>query len=632
MPLPLLPILARAAGALGKSGVGRAVGSFAKDTAKGGFKGAAGKAIAANPKHAKLLKAGAFATGALTESMKKLNSSLNQFMQVNERLAVVNSNFSKESSRNAASLKGAEQGYGLAAKAMTEFRILGFKDANKGMIDLATRMKISGQNTGKMMKSFQGLLGKGGVNEKNLGGLAETITQTSLKYGVTTDGLIGALDNLSSSLLDSNLTGGTAAIAAATAKMVGLVGDANADSVKNFMRLVSSSKKEDIDVTSRLGIEGFGDDLAKGIVPSITQIKDALSKASNATRSMIGKQGADGQRRTIDALREVMGETGPLAVSLQNAIGANQPKAEGIIDNIKNTFEHLKVTFLAPFQMALAEMGPSFKSMTKGLFMMGGSVLNFVGAFSPLLIVVMDIVGGVARIFAAIIQAFSMIVDAIFAVLHPVSTAWNWVVGREKEDAPSMGMDKLGANNNSLNQAFGIESTVTRSIDSTNNLNKSLSTTSNNLSTHTKTSQMHITHTKKLTSTVGNVGQKLAMGNPADGAVPWKKVNPLGNNTTNTFSRMAYSLENLIKLEEEKRAMLIKQNMLDTTLANKDIDDRLFKIADLVARENSGSWDQYAKSMARDINLLVQPVIDTSRNTVPQPVSQQPNVPQNNTL
>ena len=589
MPLPLLPLLANAATSIGKSSVGKLVGGLAKGTAEKGFRTAAGKAITdLSPRSQKILKAGAFATGALTSSMKQLNSSLKNFMQVNERLAVVNSNFRKEYSKNSDALHGAEQGFGLAAKAMTEFRVLGFKNSSKGMLDLATRMKISGQDTGKMMKTFQGLLGKGGVNEKNLGGLAETITQTSLRYGVTTDGLIGALDNLSSSLLDSNLTGGTAAIAETTVKLVGLVGEANAGAASQFIKLVNSSKKEQIDITSRLGIESFGDMINKGIVPSLTQIKDAISKASNATRKMVGEEGAAGQRRTIDALRGVMGETGPLGVLLHKAIGINQPKEVGVMDSIKNTFEHLKATFLAPFQIALAEMGPAFKTLTKSLFMFGGSLLNLVGSFSPVLVVIMDVVSAILRVFAVIFQAISSVVNAVMVVLSPLSSAWNAFVGRDKEDAPTMGLKKLEADSKSMGKIFGIESNTESIVRSNTELSKSISVTSQNYITHSKKTILGDSPSRRLMSAVDS---------------------------------MSESLENISKLEEEKKTRLIKQDMLDTKLSNKDTDSRLFRIADLAARESSGSWDHYARSMARDINLLVQPTIDTSRNTVPQPIT-----------
>lgn len=356
------------------------------------------------------MKSSSFATGALKESVVKLNGSLKTFLQVNERLAVVNSNFGMELKKNSQTLKGAEQGFGLAAKAMTEFRILGFKDSSKGMVDLATRMKISGQDSGKMMKTFQDLLGRGGVNEKNLGDLATTITQTSLKYGITSDGLISAMGKLSGNLIDLNITGGSAAASETTTLLAGMVGEANAGLAGKMVSLLTSTNLSDIDVTARLGVEGFGDDITAGMASTEEGLLRMLNMVSAASRSMVGQVG-EVNRRTLGALKPFMGELGPLSIVLLEAAN-KQKEAVGFFDAIKESINNLKATFLAPFQAAVADMTPSFKFLTESLFMFGGSILNLIGSLAPLIKLIMYVVGGIVRIFAGIIQGVSLILES----------------------------------------------------------------------------------------------------------------------------------------------------------------------------------------------------------------------------
>lgn len=426
-----------------------------------GLRTAMGKGMASTAKHGALLKSSAFATGALKESVVKLNGSLKTFLQVNERLAVVNSNFGMELKKNSETLKGAEQGFGLAAKAMTEFRILGFKESGKNMVNLATRMKISGQNTGKMMKTFQDLLGRGGVNERNLDNLSTTITQTSLKYGVTSDGIISAMDRLSGNLIDLNIGGGTAAAAETTALLVGMVGEANAALAGQFVNLLSSSKINEINVTARLGVEREGDKIFSGKAPTEEGIARILSMVSTATRSMIGQVG-EVQRRTNSALTPTVGELGRIGIVLQEA-SEKQKEVIGFFDAIKESINNLKATFLAPWQAAVTDMTDSFKFLTESLFMFGGSILNLIGSLAPLIKLIMYVVGGIVRIFAGIVQTISLVLEGIFGGFV------------------TPGTERIDSSANSLGKIIGI--TSQKSLLSSNKTNSLLARIDGSMST-----------------------------------------------------------------------------------------------------------------------------------------------------
>jgi len=590
MPLPLIPIISNLARKMGGSAVGEAVGGLARGAAEGNVKGAAGNIVAGlGPKHTKILKAGAFATGALTKSMNQLNSSLKNFMQVNERLAVVNSNFGKESSKNADALRGAEQGFGLAAKAITEFRVLGFKDSSKGMIDLSTRMKISGQDTGKMMKTFQGLLGPGGVNEKNLGNLAQTITHTSLKYNTTTDSLIGALDKLSANLLDLNITGGAETTANATVALAGMVGPQLDAQAGRFMALLTSMDMKTVDQSVILGLGTFADKMTQGIAVSNAEMTSAIRQASRNVKSIVGESG-NVSRRALAAQKGVIGELGILAVSLSDGIGKQTEVANtvgSVIDSIKGTFEHLKATFLAPFQIALAEMSPAFKTMTKSLFMIGGAFLNLIGAFSPVISFVFDIISLVARVIAFIVQAIATIVDMVMVVVKPISKVWEFVTGRGDESVGDTKLDfgKVVADFKSLGQTMGIESSTTEIVES----NKSLS------NTYSNTSQRYITHSNNLTKSI------------------------ISNTTSNTsVANTNHNLNKSVTSSKAQNTSKSSTNNISTTLNNSVFEPFKAVLQKVIAAANVSTTSKSSTNTnnTKLSNFMVAPLEEAIKSTL----------------
>ena len=522
MPLPLIPALI--------GGLRTAAGTIGKK----------GAAVASSlGKNSKSLKTSSYGMGVLSESVLKLNNSFKSFLKINERLAVVNSNFKKEYSRNSAALHGAEQGFGLAAKAMTEFRVLGFKNTNKGMIDLATRMKITGQNSTKMMKTFQDLHGKGGVSEQGLGKLGKSITQSSLKYNTTTDSLIGAIGKLSENLLTLNFAGGTEATADFTKQLAAMVGPAQAGMAGEIANLLVSTNQQDIDRLALMNLEQFGEDLFKGQKKSDFEIRQAIDKMADFSRQQLGGEGQV-DKRSSSALLPLVGKLGMLGTALSKGIETQQNSGAasvGVMDSLKETYEHLKAKFMVPFQLAMADMAPSFKRFSKGMMMLGGSILNFVTSFSPVFIWVMDRLTDAMLFFAGVFQKSAEGWSKIFG-------------GGNPEDK------KVKANQDSfhtiLQTALG---TFSEGIKNSNTIaSKSFAITSQNY-----ISSQHRSNT--------------------------------------LLSNMDGSITRMTQLRESANAEQVRQNLIDINTSNSDIDNRLLAIADYSARETEASHAYWLKML-----------------------------------
>ena len=523
MPLPVIPALITALkGSAAKIGVKGATAKLAGNTA--------------------MLKTSSYATGILTESVLKLNNSFKSFLKINERLAVVNSNFRKEYAKNSSALHGAEQGFGLAAKAMTEFRVLGFKNTNKGMLDLATRMKITGQNSTKMMTTFQDLHGKGGVSEQGLGKLGKSITQSSLKYNTTTDSLIGAIGKLSENLLTLNFAGGTEATAEFTKQLAAMVGPAQAGMAGEIANLLVSTNEQDINRLALMNLEQFGEDLFNGQKKSNSEIRQAVDKMADFSRRQLGGEGQVG-KRSFSALQPLVGKLGMLGTALSKGIETQKNLGEasvGIIDSVKETYEHLKATFLAPFQIAMAEMAPSFKRFAEGMLKMGGSMLNFIGAFSPVIIMLLDIITVGMEAIAAGFQTFAVFISDLLGDFSP------------------FGDKKKEANEKSLLQVFQDSmATYKNSIVESNTI------ASNSFAL---TSQHYIASTHRSNSILSNM----------DG-----------------------SLDKMAKLQEASNSEQVRQSLIDLKTSNSDIDTRLLAIADYSARETAAGHAHFLEMLVK---------------------------------
>tara|TARA_R110000824_G_scaffold82361_2_gene206401 strand:- start:3847 stop:5964 length:2118 start_codon:yes stop_codon:yes gene_type:complete len=577
-----------------------------------------------------------FAAGAATESIRKLDNTMKSMLKVNERLAVVNSTLAKESAMNSKALINAEQGFGLAAQAMTEFRILGFKGSNKEMINLATRMKISGQDYGKMMKNFQDLLGKGGVNEKGIDHLAKTIKDNAIIYGTTTDSLIDALGALGKNLLDLNITGGSLAASETATKLAAMVGPAYAEEAGRFVSLIASMDKDKIDITARLGVEPWGDRISSNIVDSKEEMINSLSMINSSLRSGVGEKGVV-QRRSFGALKPVYGEAGILGSILHDAAQKQLLASEkniNVIDQIKETVEHLKATFMAPFQIALAEMSPAFKTLGKSLIMFGGSLLNIIASLAPVITVIMDIVSGILRVFALIFQAVAIGINTITLGFVSVEGAYDSMLGRDSVTSVELDEAKMNGLISGMGQIWGKESpmvdtTKLTTVDITKESVREMFTTSpptvdyakltssvvdtTKLTTVdvTKAAVREMVDTTKLTSSVVDTTKltssvadntKLNTVDVTKAAVSamtsaigidrsfGKSSDLLRQKTAIASEAAAESLEKMVTLTEEEHKSGILQDL--ETLRNnnsRDVDARYFAIADAVAVEQNAT-------------------------------------------
>jgi len=344
---------------------------------------------------------------------EKLADSLKDITKVDQRLSVINSDLRSSITGNIDALEDTTGGLTQAAKALTELRVLGFEKNNKNLVDLATRLKLSGQDTAALFQLSQSLLSLGGLTEGSIDGLAKQVIDLSKTFGVTADSLVGAIDQLTSNLLDLNVLGGAEAAASFTANLAANVGQENAKLAGSFARTLTSVSTNQNQLAI-VGLEGLANQIATGATKGFGNQRDLIINAGEQVKSILGVQG-NITLRQLQALRPIVGDVGVQAVRLAEELKKGSPR-ETFGDRISELVSVIKENLLAPFNAAIVNLQPSFEYLIGGLSIVGTSLLNFVAAFTPVISLVFRVVGLIASLIGTIVNAISSVVDSVFSL------------------------------------------------------------------------------------------------------------------------------------------------------------------------------------------------------------------------
>ena len=345
----------------------------------------------------------------LIAGLSKLTEAISEMNDISERLSVVNTNLERELQGNTESLDKNTVGFGLAIKALAELRVAGFEQTNKNLINLATRTKISGQDTQAVIKLGQDILATGSHQEGVMDNLSKTIVDSSLKYGTTTDSMVRAVNQLSDNFQSLSVAGGLGTATEMTAELTALLGQENSKLIGSFMKELTSPKSN-LNMQAILGIEKTGDRIWMGLQGLEESIPAILTAGDNARR--LQGSAADTSRRafsaTFGAMDTMVMNTRMIADKLLEA----QKKPMGIGDQLLKTLTVLKELVLDPFKSIAVGMLPSFKLFIGGLATLMGGILNLVfRVFGPFLAMGMDLIGALAGVIGMIFQAAAKLVE-----------------------------------------------------------------------------------------------------------------------------------------------------------------------------------------------------------------------------
>lgn len=341
----------------------------------------------------------------------EISKALIEVTKVDQRLAVINSDLNSVLGGNTDALEGTTAGLENATRALTELRIAGFQGTNKNLVDLATRLKLSGQNTAALFSLSQSLLGMGNLTEKQIDSFAKNVIDLSKSFGVTGDSIIGAVNELSNNLSVLNIGGGAEAAANFTARLAAVLGPENAKLAGQFAKTLTDVNT-DQNQLAILGLEGLANKLFQGIEPSAEELRSSLDRAREVSRSIVGEQGQT-TLRSLQAVQGILGDLGPASILIADKLDDASFAAKSFGDKISELFGVVKQNLLAPFNRAIADLQPSFEYLIKGLAVAATSFLNLLASLSPLIAGVSYVVGFIGKVVGGILNAIGAIIASV---------------------------------------------------------------------------------------------------------------------------------------------------------------------------------------------------------------------------
>lgn len=372
-------------------------------------------------------------TGVMEVTARTLGEVATKFGQINnlvkadQRLSVINQGLAENLMGNMDALKDTTAGLKNATLALTEFRVIGFKKTNKNLVDLATRLKLSGQDTKALFSVSKALLSAGDLTEKQIDSLAKSITGLSKSFGVTADSLIKSVAALSRNLPDLSVVGGTEAATQFATNLTASLGQGFGDLGASLAQQLTSANAD----ASQLALAGmlpFVDSVFRGQVKTAREIEDAFIQSRNQLRSIVGMQGEISFLQ-FQALRSQIGEVGVNIIRAGDRLLEKSEEASKPFDKIGELLAVLSQKFLVPFNNAIAKLAPATKQMLIALSFLGTSVMNLVAAFTPLIKLFIVSVTGIATLLGGVINALGQVIDKLFSFLSTPFTPLDTVGG-----------------------------------------------------------------------------------------------------------------------------------------------------------------------------------------------------------
>lgn len=351
----------------------------------------------------------------LTAAIGKLVKELGEMNEISERLAVINTNLENELVENTESLEKNTVGFGLAIKALAELRVAGFEKTNANLINLATRTKISGQNTGAVIKLGQDIIAAGSHQEGVMDRLAKDIVDNSLKYGTTTDSMIQAMGKLSENLQVLSVMGGTETAGSLTAELTARLGQENSALVGRLMKELTSVNGN-LNMQAIMGMERTGDRINMGMISNAQAIDDIIrgGQMAAAVQGSAAQTGRRAMQATFGAANQFVMDLRVAGDKLQTA----QKPVLGMWDKLSKTITVMKEVILDPLRSIAIGLLKPFQLLIGGIATLVAGFLNLVvRAFGPVIAIIFDLVGFVAGFVGGILNGVASVVEFIYDLI-----------------------------------------------------------------------------------------------------------------------------------------------------------------------------------------------------------------------
>ena len=254
-----------------------------------------------------------------------------------------------------AKLAGGIGGFGEQLESQLQIMEAGFKEIPKSFRDLATGMRLSGQNEAKLISALRESVIVGGVSVEGTGELSKTLNSTTKEYGVRTEALIDSMGDLASKM-ESNLLGTTKNVDQAIVKLTGVFRDGSGPMLRKFVD--GLSKMENFSHIAMAGIQdqaGIIMDSSSSVEELVVAIEEAV-RASGGITKAISRSGKGFERIVSKEIgMNVGGQLGVVAASIMDV----EKNTKTSVDNqrdFNNTFEASLKEMFSPIEKTMFDI------------------------------------------------------------------------------------------------------------------------------------------------------------------------------------------------------------------------------------------------------------------------------------
>jgi len=270
---------------------------------------------------------------------------------------------------------------------------VGFKENNAGLMDVAVRMRLSGQETKGLINAMSLLRFEGRINSESIGDLSIRLHDTARSNFVSMSALSKSILSLKNQMADLGLLGVSQQITEAKAMLVARLGIGTDQILTKSVNLLVGATQKDMAARLRLGIDEHSRRLASGRLnakQTAEVILEAAFMAEKVQKRFLAGAGVLGFRQ-VGILKEVFGDPNIAALAAVADASRTQTTVNGKLSDITESLDARMQAILRPLQELVIQVLPIIISNLKLI------ISAMIGLKAALIINSVSQAGGIGR-------------------------------------------------------------------------------------------------------------------------------------------------------------------------------------------------------------------------------------------
>jgi len=309
--------------------------------------------------------------GPLITAMDKLSETVRESFQFADRAQkaslALGVSYEQTSESLGSTMKGLRGDLSQKFQAGIASMEVGLQGNTAGIAKLINQQMLTGTQYQQTAKAFASLEVGLGLSRGQTNALAENMIGLGDKWGVSTDKLVKAMENLKDTLPAQRIAGMGPEVMQAVAMMQAKVGPQLAPELSKIMRAIFDPSVEGTATLMRLGIgnirEKFSQD--RSALQNFNLLESAFKTAAERFNNIAG--GSDKAFHLISRAQQAYGKTSIHFTTLVDALNDRIAKTNDTMADYGSTLKNLMKEAFVGFQGGIAKFYPHFKEVMETL-------------------------------------------------------------------------------------------------------------------------------------------------------------------------------------------------------------------------------------------------------------------------